>query len=206
MSSHIHASSPEEGARIRTMVAAGWEPDAALQHIRNGARNAKNAPSRDSDAKEVSGAVAATMNRLRTNPPRGVIIRIPIAPPSALLPNKRHRQGGLHPGIEAATNCRDTAKYAAMELAPPTPFAGPVHLTMHIAYGVDPVSKRARRLPDLDATISAAKSLIDGIVDARILYDDDQVQLITASHERLEVTRTYRPAGFTVMQIEELSQ
>lgn len=138
--------------------------------------------------------------------PRGLIIRIPMAPPSALLPNQAAKQAHWGTRQAARSECREVARYAAMELAPPTPFPGPVHLTLHIAYGVDPKTGRARQLPDLDGSISAAKSFIDGIVDARIIYDDDQVQLITASHERLPVTRRHRPTGFTVMQIEELPQ
>ena len=42
-----------------------------------------------------------------------------------------------------------------------------------------------RRLPDLDASISGAKALLDGVVDAGILADDDQVARIIATHEKL---------------------
>lgn len=132
-------------------------------------------------------------------------ITVPIAPPNALLPNKRHRRGGLYPGIAAATECRETAKYAAMEHVAGAPIAGPVHLELHVAYGVDPATGRARSLPDLDGTISACKGLIDGLVDAGVLYDDDQIQRITASHERLGVTRKERPTGYTIFTITEIA-
>lgn len=135
---------------------------------------------------------------------RTLTITVPMAPPRALLPNNRLRRGGLYPGIDAAAETREVAKYAAMEHVNGKPIIGPVHLTIHAAYGVDPASGRARNLPDLDGTISSAKNMIDGLVEAGLIYDDDQVKLLTASHERLPITRKHRPTGYTVFTITEL--
>lgn len=131
-------------------------------------------------------------------------IAIPMDPPSGLLPNRQAKQGSWHRRAELRRTVREVAKYAALERADLIPIAGPVHLTLHVAYGVDPVTRRARQLPDLDGTIAAAKPMIDGIVDAGILYDDDQVQRMTASHERLGITRKERPTGYTIIEIQEI--
>src|SRR5690606_35585291 len=70
---------------------------------------------------------------------------VPLDPPSALLPNKRHRGGGLSPGIEAAPESREVAKYAAMNDRGQRPtITGPVELEVHAAYGYKRVT------PDLD--------------------------------------------------------
>ena len=127
-----------------------------------------------------------------------ITITVPMDPPSALLPNKRHRRGGLYPGIEAAQESRLAAKYAAMNACNGTPLTGPVHLIIHAAYG------HRRVTPDLDGTISAVKPMIDGLADAGVLEDDDQVQMITATHEKLRGRRNEKPTGYTVLTITPL--
>src|SRR5690606_25755197 len=63
-----------------------------------------------------------------------VTVTVPMDPPSALLPNKRHRRGGLYPGISAATESREVAKYAAMNDRGQQPtISGPVELEVHAA-------------------------------------------------------------------------
>ena len=108
-----------------------------------------------------------------------VTIRVPLDPPAALFPNRRHRRGGFHEGVEAAYQLRLAAKLAAMPHAPATALAGPVALHVHVAYS------GGRRLPDLDASASAAKAAIDGVVDGGILVNDRQVTALTVTHERL---------------------
>jgi Holliday junction resolvase RusA-like endonuclease len=108
-----------------------------------------------------------------------IVITIPLAPDAALLPNRRHRRGGHHPGIAAARELRFAAKCAALPHATGTALAGPVGLHVHVAY------PRSRRLPDLDASLSASKGAVDGLVDGGILVDDRQVAAISVTHERL---------------------
>lgn len=126
-----------------------------------------------------------------------ITITVPMAPASEMFPNRRHRRGGLHPGIAASSACREVAKYAAREVRTAT-IAGPVELTIHAAYGY----KRVK--PDLDATISAVKPMVDGVVDAGVLVDDDQIVKITATHEKLRSTRKNQAAGYTVLTIREM--
>lgn len=129
-----------------------------------------------------------------------VTVTIPAAPDNRLFPNKRHRNGGYRPGINAASECRQMARYAAMASGMYLePIHGPVALTIHAGYG------HGRVTPDLDATISACKPFIDGLVDAGLLVDDDQVQKITATHEKLRGKRGDRPQGFTRMTLEVLT-
>lgn len=129
-----------------------------------------------------------------------IIVTVPIAPPSDLLPNKRHRRGGLYKGIAAAQDSRAAAKYAAMNVANGSTISGPVHLTIHVAFGYKRVT------PDLDGTISAVKPMIDGLADAGLIRDDDQIVKITATQEKLRSTRRERATGYTRLTIEELPQ
>ena len=128
-----------------------------------------------------------------------ITVTIPMAPDNRLFPNAIGRGG--HWGTRAACHaeCRQTARYAAMASGMYIePFNGPVALTVHAGYGYK------RTTPDLDATISACKPFIDGLVDAGILADDDQVQKITVTHEKLASRRGERAQGFTRIQIEEM--
>ena len=130
-----------------------------------------------------------------------VTVTVPMDPPSALLPNKRHRRGGLYPGISAATESREVAKYAAMNDRGQRPtISGPVELEVHAAYGYKRVT------PDLDGTLSACKPMIDGLVDAGIIYDDDQVQRLIVTHEKLKTRKHVKPQGYTVFRIRELTE
>ena len=128
-----------------------------------------------------------------------VTIRVPIDPPAELLPNRRHRRGGFHPGIEAAATVRQIAFHAALPHATATTLAGPVALTVHAGYG------HGRRVPDLDATLAACKPMIDGIVDTRLIADDRQVARITVLHEKLTGKRGERPQGWTDITLEALA-
>lgn len=125
---------------------------------------------------------------------------IPMEPNNKLFPNNRHRRGGYYPGVAVASECRQTARYAAMASGMHIePINGDVAITLHAAYGYKRVA------PDLDATISACKPFIDGIVDAGVLVDDSQVKKITATHEKIRAKRGSKPQGFTRIQIEVLS-
>lgn len=124
---------------------------------------------------------------------------IPMEPPSELLPNRQHRRGGHYPGVAATKECRQVARYAAMASGVYIePFAGPVTLTIHAAYGYKRVT------PDLQATISACKAFVDGLADAGIIEDDDQVKKIVATHEKLKGRRGEKPQGYTRIQIERM--
>ena len=123
---------------------------------------------------------------------------IPMEPDNALFPNAIGRGGHWGKRSKSHATCRQVARYAAMESGMHLePIEGPVALTIHVGYGYRRVK------PDLDATISACKPFIDGLVDAGILVDDDQVQKITATHEKLPSKRGHQAKGFTRIHIEE---
>lgn len=105
-----------------------------------------------------------------------ITITIPAAPPSKLFPNQASKQAHWSTRARLRKEYREIAFYAARGAAQIT---GPVSLDLHVGY------PSRRRLPDLDATISGCKSLMDGIVDAGVLEDDDQIVRITATHERV---------------------
>lgn len=130
-----------------------------------------------------------------------ITIEIPMPPARELFPNAEAKRRHWGVRAEMRAECREMAKYAAMETAQRCgPIAGPVTLTIHAAYGYK------RTLPDLEATIAACKPYVDGIVDAGVLYDDDQVKKITATHEKLTARRKEKPIGFTRFVITEMSE
>lgn len=117
-----------------------------------------------------------------------------------MMPNQLSKQAHWSKRAKVRRDCREIARYAAMANGMHIePFAGPVAITIHAGYGYK------RKTPDLDATISACKPFIDGLVDAGILVDDDQVQRITATHEKLRGKRGEKPQGFTRIEIEVMS-
>lgn len=123
-------------------------------------------------------------------------VTIPIAPESAMMPNQLSKQAHWRKRAKVRKECREIARYAAMSSGHHIePFAGPVELTIHAAYG------HKRVTPDLDATIAACKPFFDGLVDAGILADDSQVQKITATHQKLRGKRGEKPQGFTRIEI-----
>ena len=120
-------------------------------------------------------------------------------PDNRLFPNAIGRGGHWGTRAKCHAECRQTARYAAMASGMHIePFAGPVSVTIHAGYGYKRVT------PDLDATISACKPFIDGIVDAGVLVDDDQVQRIVATHEKLHSKRRQKAQGYTRIEIEAL--
>lgn len=128
-----------------------------------------------------------------------ITVTIPMEPNSNLFPNAIRRSSHWRSEQQARKECRQTARYAAMASGMHTePFNGPVSITIHAAYG------HKRVTPDLDATISACKPFIDGLVDAGILVDDDQVKKYVATHEKLKGKRGEKPQGFTRIQIEAM--
>ena len=103
----------------------------------------------------------------------------PRDPPVEVLPNAKRR---LHwARINQATQeYRECAKYAAMNARPRRwqPLTGPVELHIHVGWG-----KRRRRI-DLDGAAGGAKAAIDGLVDAYILADDDQITVLRVTQEK----------------------
>lgn len=126
-----------------------------------------------------------------------VTVTIPMEPVSALMPNQLEKNNHWRKRADARRECRQMARYAAMASGMYLePFTGPVHLTLTAFYGYRRVK------PDLDATISACKPFIDGIVDAGILVDDKQIEKITATHYKIKSKRGEKPQGYTRIQIE----
>lgn len=121
-----------------------------------------------------------------------VTVTIPTAPPSKLFPNQQTKQGSWHLRSRLRKEYREIAYYAARGMVS---IAGPVEMRLHVAY-VAP-----RRLPDLEATIYGCKALTDGVVDAGVLEDDDQIRCIIATHERLPKGETeYTRMTFRAME------
>ncbi len=106
-----------------------------------------------------------------------ITIVVPCDPPSELLPNARRR---LHWRTVAKYSLamRETATYAALGQRPLDwkTITGPVILTLHADYG------RRRRVPDLDGTLGACKNFLDGLADAGIIKDDQQVVELRVTH------------------------
>ena len=124
---------------------------------------------------------------------------IPMAPESAMMPNQLSKNAHWGKRAKVRKECREIARYAAMASGlHMEPYSGPVAITIHAAYGYKRVT------PDLDATISACKPFIDGLVDAGILVDDNQVTRYVATHEKLRGKRGEKPQGFTRIQIEAM--
>jgi Holliday junction resolvase RusA-like endonuclease len=112
---------------------------------------------------------------------RWIMINVPMAPPSKLFPNQASKQAHWAIRSRLRAECREVAYFAARAAVPLDydPITVPVELELHIGY------PSKRRLPDLDASISGAKALLDGVVDAGVLADDNLVTRIVATHEKL---------------------
>lgn len=134
---------------------------------------------------------------------REITIVVYTAPDRALYPNNRLRSGGHWPGVAAAKAQRHTAWGDAINQKPTgwEPITGKVSMRVAFAY------PKGRRLPDLDASISAAKAMIDGIVDAGILADDRLI----VRHDGAEQTRLkginadVYPDGYTEFTFTEVA-
>lgn len=109
--------------------------------------------------------------------PDTITIVVPCDPPSVLLPNQRrkHHWGTIS---KATRELREIAYYAALDQRPNdwTPFAEPVVLSLRVGYG------RRRRIPDLDASASACKAIIDSMIDAGIISDDRIITKLVVRH------------------------
>lgn len=130
---------------------------------------------------------------------RVITVTIPLDPPSELLPNNRRRgTQSVWTEREVTAQARQAARQAALSVAPPQPIAGPIHLAIHAAYG------HGRRLPDLSATHGACKAFEDGLIDAGVMVDDRQVEIIVITHEKIRGKRNERPQGYTTIHVAEL--
>ena len=89
-----------------------------------------------------------------------ITVTVPMCPARELFPNRQGKN--LHWATRSKHRkiSREAASKAASLLHIKKTITKPVNLTIHARYG------SRRRLPDLDATISAAKPMIDGLVEA----------------------------------------
>lgn len=126
-----------------------------------------------------------------------IIVTVPMAPDRLLFPNKQGKS--LHWATRSKHRkiSREAAYKAASLLHQKHKITSPVVLTIHAMYG------SRRRLPDLDASISACKPMIDGLVEAGLLLDDRQMVKIVATHERVAKESPVAKDGQTVITIEE---
>lgn len=123
-----------------------------------------------------------------------ITVEVPLDPPSILLPNAKRNAHWARIN-QATQEYRECAKYAALNARPRRwePLTGPVALHIHVGWG------RRRRRIDLDAAGSGAKAALDGLVDAHILTDDDQVAVLHVTQEK-----TPTGDGFTRLTITEI--
>lgn len=129
-----------------------------------------------------------------------ISIRIPLDPPSVLLPNGR-RSAHWTRQHEATAMYRMASKLAMMDYAPDTPITGPVSLVIYVAWG------HGRRTPDLDAIPTATKGACDALADAGMIEDDRQIVKLSVSQEKLRPTKDDpRPAGWTELCIVEMEE
>ena len=125
-------------------------------------------------------------------------ITVPMAPDSRMFPNKAGKSLHWQTRRSARAKSREAGYKAAKKCKPPKPIAGPVVCTIHAEYGY------RRRVPDLDATVSACKSFIDGLTDAGIFLDDKQIVKIIATHQKMVVPKGEKWPGLTTITIEEV--
>ena len=96
----------------------------------------------------------------------GVIISIPI-PPRALSPNGRPH---FMAKAKAKRTQRDTANMGARAALGRTPQPRWTHATVQLRWYA-----KTARWPDADNAIGSVKGAIDGLVDAGVLLDDDNL-------------------------------
>lgn len=102
---------------------------------------------------------------------------------------KRHKHGAT---------ARETAGWLAREQRPARPLSGPLAVSVTICWAAC-----KSKLPDIDNSMAAAKSILDGLTDANVWHDDRQIEQLTVRQERLDaVGRANHPAGCLVIDIE----
>lgn len=125
-------------------------------------------------------------------------ITIDMAPDRRLFPNQAGKSLHWRTRSSARRKSREAACAAAEKVRPKKPIGHDVICTIHADYGY------RRRIPDLDATVSAAKPFLDGLTDAGIFRDDRQIKKIIATHGRMEQKKGGQLPGRTVITIEEM--
>lgn len=127
-----------------------------------------------------------------------ITITVPMAPDRRLFPNQAGKTLHWKTRSSARRKSREAACAAAEAVKPRRPIRKEVVCTIHADYGY------RRRIPDLDATISASKPFLDGLTDAGIFHDDRQIKKIIATHGRLLQKKGGKLPGRTTITIEEV--
>jgi len=127
--------------------------------------------------------------------PEPLTIVVPMAPVSALMPN-RYKGKPWQAYAKELKEYRETTAYSALSARPSNwrTITGPIELFIHVGW------PRGRR-PDLETVVSATKGSIDGLADAGIFADDSQLAVLHATHEYGQPKPGY--TRFTIVEIEE---
>ena len=127
-----------------------------------------------------------------------ITVTIPMAPDSRLFPNKQGKSLHWATRSSARRKSREAACAAAEKVKPRRPIANDVICTIHAVYG------HRRRVPDIDASISACKPFIDGLADAGVIRDDRQIVKLIGTHEKMVQKKGGKLPGRTIITIEEM--
>ncbi len=115
-----------------------------------------------------------------TGVPERVVVIVPGCPDRLLAPNRRaHGRAKAEP---TAKHRRD-AYYASLDVFPLPQldwplFRGPGAVTLLVRWG------KGERVHDLDSVAVMGKPFLDGVVDAGILANDNQMKRLTVEQER----------------------
>lgn len=145
---------------------------------------------------------------------RQVEVIVPMAPPASLLPNARRRgKGGAHwteqshDTAELRMVARNAALVARGMCGGGYLFDRPVIVTIAVTWPWDRCyTKRnriARPIPDPDAVPTAAKAVLDGIVDAFVIVDDSAEFVAEIRGRSLRAEREDEQ-GCTVVTLQEV--
>ena len=191
-------SNATDAATIRRMVAEGWTPDAAAEHVRRNAPVERSEPSgrAEGSAREERPVAPSPTLTSQINASRSVVVTIPTAPAKELMPNQQSKQAHWSPRSRARKAFRNEAAWQAAMMLPADwePMAGSVALGIHVHWP-------KRRRPDLDAVVASCKAAIDGIADAGVIADDKQIKKLTATQEY-----GAKGDGVTRLTIEEMPE
>lgn len=121
-----------------------------------------------------------------------VTIVVPMVPPATLLPNNR-RKGSFWTQAKDTDMLRGCASLVSRQIDPIEP---PVHVTYRVEWPSDRYRGKSR-MPDTDGLATACKAILDGLVDAGVLEDDNADVVTMVSATQTKKTR----AGVTVVTI-----
>lgn len=149
----------------------------------------------------VKGARRGSPSRLPAQPPpvpQTLVFEVPL-PPTGCSPNGQH--GSAFEKARARSSYRETVRYEALNALRRARWRKPaaVRVSLEFATGRSPVWPDGLYRPkDPGNAVSAAKALLDGLVDAGVVDDDDWAHMVLWRVQK-------RPGGPAVtVRIEEI--